>query len=429
MSRHNLWRNTVLFLAATLVTAAIVEAVLRGLVRTSDDCYGNLAGVELPPCRLRSPYGAPLVTNRPEPYRDLVVDNRKITYGDLWGIARHDPVLGYTALEGATSANGWWRTDRLGARVGRESNESGPVTARILVFGDSYAVGSRLPFEETWSFALDDRHPAIAVSNFAMDGYSTAQAYLRYLSVRPAVEHDVVLLVLVPEEALWRDVNVRRDVGAGWPIYWVLPRFDLVDDSLRLIQTPFPGQGSDLPHPPEDTDQKLKDHLRAFDRLYFDSMYEQPSGLGRAVVARLMTAAAHKHQVRQFRAGLMDADSEALRISAAILRAMHTDVVTAGKRFAVAVLPTEWALEDTDREFWETWDRMIDVICGDGIPCIDLSQALRRIPDEEIDRGYDGSHFGPVLSREIGRALGDGLSALDLIPSRTTSGSPGGNQP
>jgi len=72
---------------------------------------------------------------------------------------------------------------------------------------------------------------------------------------------------------------------------------------------------------------------------------------------------------------------------------------------------------------------MIDVICGDEILRIDLSEALCRMPREKVDRRYDGSHFGPVVSREIAGVLGDRLSALQLIPSRAVSGNSGGNAP
>lgn len=422
--RHSIVKNATLSLAAVLVTAIACELLLRALVSPSDDCYGRLAGIELPPCRLRLPYSEADSGNRPEPFPDLVVDDRQVTYGDLWGIARYDAVMGFTAREEAASVNGWWRTDARGARIGRGAEMADTAGTRILVLGDSFAVGSRLPYEKTWSFALDNRHSDISVINFGMDGFSMAQAYLRYQSVRDSVEHDLVLLMFVPEEDLWRDVNVRRDVGANWPMYWVLPRFALLDGRLELIRSPFVDQDSERLQPPEGTRRKLEEHLRAFDRFYFGPRYEPPGVAGHSVVSKLMSAALHKYRLRQLRSDLLNPDSEAMRVSAAIFRALQSEVAADGKQFVLAVLPSERALESKGRKFWERWDRMIETVCSEGIPCIDLSEELRRLPRAEIDRGYDHTHFGPSVNREIARILADHL----LEPESSSYGGtrPGG---
>lgn len=403
-------RNVLLCFAAIVAAVAIGEGVLRLLTGPSDGCHGIVLGVELPPCRLRSPYEpVGTIATRSEPYGDLTVDGKRITVGDLWGIARYDTLIGFAPQENATSVNGWWRTDELGARVDRNSvGATGTSVERVLVLGDSYAVGSRLPFEDTWSFALDRLSPGLDVANFAMDGYGMTQAHLRYGSVRDDLEHDVVLMMFVPEQDLWRDVSVRRDVGGSWDMYWVMPRYVLDGSDLVLIGSPFPDQGSGIqPLEFEETDRRLRKHLRTFDRFYSESWWREPSGTIRPSLYRLAEAVAHKLRMRSTRRSLMEPDSEAMRISATIFQVLAADARNGGRRFILAVLPTERALLRDDERFWERWDRMIEAVCFGGSACLDLSAELRTLPKEAIDRGYDGTHYGPRVNREIARILGE----------------------
>lgn len=412
MPGEHLRRNVLLCFAAIVGAVGIGEGILRLLTEPSDGCHGIVLGVELPPCRLGSPYEpVRTITTRSEPYGDLTVDGKRITVGDLWGIARYDTLIGFVPQENATSVNGWWRTDELGARVGRNAvGAAGTSVERVLVLGDSYAVGSRLPFDDTWSFALDRLSPELDVANFAMDGYGMTQAHLRYGSVRHAVEHDVVLVMFVPEADLWRDVNVRRDVGGDWDMYRVLPRYVLDGGDLRLIRSPFSDQGSGArPAAREETDRRLRQHLRTFDRFYSETWWREPAGTNRPSLYRLAEAVAHKVRLGSIRHNLMEPDSEAMRISATIFQVLAADARNGGRRFVLAVLPTERALIRDDERFWERWDRMIEAVCVDGSACLDLSAELREFPKEAIDRAYDGTHYGPRVNREIARILGEHL--------------------
>lgn len=417
MARTDMWRSAGLSLLAIVFGILASEGVLRVLSRPHPDCYGVLLGVALPPCSLPSPY-TPLqsAVDRDEPYEDVVVGGKRITVGDLSGIARHDSVIGYAPESNVTSVNGWWRTDELGARIGSKTDVENAGAKRLLVLGDSYAVGSRLPFEETWSFVLDTLTSALDVINFGMDGYGMAQAYLRYQAVREHVEHDMVLLMFVPEQDLWRDVGVRRDVGGDWPMYWVLPRFIASDDSLRLIENPFPLADSTAQKASSPVHRGLKDHLRAFDRLYRESWYDEATGLEHLVVVKLGSAVIHKFWRAQLLNRLQEHDSEAVRVSALIFRTLRDEVTESGKTFVLTVLPTERALESGDDEFWREWKRVVRRVCVGDLSCIDLADALRRLPRSMIDHGYDDSHLGPIVNREIARILAD-----SLVPIARTS--------
>ena len=135
---------------------------------------------------------------------------------------------------------------------------------------------------------------------------------------------------------------------------------------------------------------------------------------GRSVVHKVMTTAYRTYRVSRYRAGLLRAESEAVQVTAAIVRAFDADVTAAGKRFVLAVLPTEHELTTGRGAYWDEWKRMVGAVCGETISCIDLSDGLREMPRAEIDQGYDATHYGPAVNRRIARLLRDYLLAEGL---------------
>ena len=167
---------------ACLLALLLVETAGRLLVRPDPRGYGSLFGVVLPPLRLFAPVEDP-VAAREAPHRGLIVDGLPITVGDVAGYHRLDPVLGYATLENAVSVNGWWQSNDIGAREsGPTERLVAPGQTRWLLFGESFAHGSGLPGRETWAEVADAADPALDIVNLAVDGYSMAQAYLRYQS-------------------------------------------------------------------------------------------------------------------------------------------------------------------------------------------------------------------------------------------------------
>jgi len=80
----------------------------------------------------------------------------------------------------------------------------------VLVFGDSFASGSRVPQEAAWPAVLEAGTPGLEVVSLGVDGYGLAQSWLRYRALGGAVAHDVVVLTLSPRADLERDAATTR---------------------------------------------------------------------------------------------------------------------------------------------------------------------------------------------------------------------------
>ena len=130
------------------------EVSARLFLKESDTSYGVLWDTELPPHSV-IPVASVLETDPDAWHQGLVVNGKRITTSDLVGRMREDANTGWAPSESSVSTNGWWQTNKLGARAVREfSAQVTPGVTRVLVFGDSFAQGSRLPQEETWAHRL-----------------------------------------------------------------------------------------------------------------------------------------------------------------------------------------------------------------------------------------------------------------------------------
>lgn len=169
------------------------EGATRLLIRPCEACWGVLLGRELPPFRVISEDASPEI-DRNEWFHGLVVNGVRITVGDLWGIPREDELLGYAPQEDTVSANGWWQSNNIGARSRYDiAATKPPSVTRVLAFGDSFTNCSRVPQEEAWTYYLDQRDENWEVINLGVDGYSMAQAYLRYRGIKNRIDHDLVI--------------------------------------------------------------------------------------------------------------------------------------------------------------------------------------------------------------------------------------------
>jgi hypothetical protein len=165
-----------------------------------------------------------------------VVEGVRLTRGDAFGHFLLDPVLGYTHKDNAVSSNGWWQSNNIGACSRYDTPRPKPQGGtRILVFGESFAQGSRVRQEDAWPNIMDAIARDLEVVNLAVDGYSMAQAVLRFETIRQQVDYDTALLMFVPDADLWRDVNMVRELVEPWHASIIMPRFILEGDELVLV--------------------------------------------------------------------------------------------------------------------------------------------------------------------------------------------------
>jgi hypothetical protein len=405
---HSRNKNCLAMALSLAVAWTLVELVLNALESPSAWSSGAILGQELPPRRIipsiQLPGPEERLASAAAWASPLVVGGRKITFGDLYGIAREDVVLGHAPLENAVSANGWWQTNGLGARARSPTPEQPPDgTTRLLLFGDSYTQGSRVPQEETYAYFLQRNSPGLEVVNFGVDGYSMGQAFLRYDILKDRLEHHEVLLVLVPAADLWREINVIRYIAEGWPSYKVNPRFVVDGGELQLVPSPYTDLSEMLSENRPHISQALRTHLRTYDRFYFPDRYEPNPLLDHSITYRLLKRWRAKRKQRELKEGLFEPDSEALQTTRKIVEAMAASAQSVGAGFALTILPGPGDTDQfvRDAEYRSRWEAMSDFLCANLSTCYDLMEEFSGLSPDTLDLGYDGSHYGPSANRAI----------------------------
>lgn len=405
--------NVCLLLLTLILAIGSAEIVLRLFISPSQISYGKLFGRELPPYKIFPSSALSKTTNKKERgksetnksrpwrerwYKDLVVDGKKITNGDLRGIYIEDELIGHVSKPSSASVNKWWQSNKLGARSRHDINlHKEPGSVRVLVFGDSFANGTSVPQEETFAYLLNEEYSNIEVVNFGVNAYSIGQAYLRFQFLRNKIEHDVVILVFVPNADLWRDVNTMRYIGDAWKSYKINPRFIIKNGQLTLIKSPYPNLKALLKDNQNFISPRLINHLRNYDSFYLKEKYENTSILDSLIIYKLIKSKWINSKLENLEKNLMKPDSEAVRVTKKIIDSMNRDVTTAGGQFFLVIMPKHREVKSYDRNTYyrKKWDEMVSSVCADGINCLDLMDEFRRYPDEKFDKGYDNTHFGP----------------------------------
>lgn len=400
--------NVVLFSLVLFLSLILIEIVLHLFVQPSELSAGRFLGKELPPMKL-----LPISANSGdekrnalwnESYKSLIVEGKRITRGDLWGILREDEFLGHAPKEDAVSVNRWWQSNDLGARSRHAiSPIKSPSKERILFFGDSLTHGSRVPQEETVVFYLNEKASHIEAINFGVDGYSMGQAYLRFRTVKDKIEYDRVFLIFVPTFDLWRDINVNRYIGAGWRSYKINPRFVIENEELKLVQSPYKNLRELLDDNRPFLKPRLRNHLRKYDRFYFRSKYETTPILDMSIMFKLSKLWWSKRKEAFLWKNLKSPDSEAMQVTTKIVKSMAREVSEKGGQFSLIVLPE---VEDVrrysiDSDYKNMWDEMTSIICKGVITCFDFMKNFKDVSVQTLDKGYDGSHYGPSTNKLI----------------------------
>jgi hypothetical protein len=397
---------------AMLLAFFLFEVGLRWVVEPSPRSYGTLKGFELPPVRI-VPGPAPIVPDPALPWQNLVVDGVAVTQGDLFGFKRDHPRIGYVWEENRASANRWWRTDELGARRdGPTPREVPPGKRRVAAFGDSFAAATRLPQEKTWAERLQGLRPDLDVVNFGTDGYSSGQSFLRYQEAAEKIELDVALFLFVPWHDPWRDVNVVRFFGERWSSHTAMPRFVLEGDGLRFVpplhETAAAFYERHYPEPGPD----LLAHLREYDRFFVEEIHDPPPVLGSLISWKFLAARRADETRSRVRMEIgTNLDGEAFEVTRRIFAAATAAGTARGHRVVVAVLPVQRDVINLERseDARERWRGILKRLRDAGVETLDLSPALLAAPPEDLDEGYDGSHYGPRANLRIAQALATGL--------------------
>ena len=397
----------------------VTEVFLRLFVESTTNSFGIIFGLPLPPERIVQVGHVPprhtIKASRDTWHGRIVVDGRKITVSDLWGISRADMLLGFAPEENAISTNGWWQTNELGARSHRPiSKKPAAGQYRTLFFGESFIQGSRVPQHETPTHYINQAFANIEAVNFGVDGYGMGQAFLRFRTVKGKLDFHHVVLVFAPTIDLWRDISVNRHMADGWAIHTIQPRFKVIGGKLELIPSPYWKLENLVADSREGDTDLLKEHHRRYDAFYFSARYSSIPLFDWSVVFRLTRRAIHVHQRQTLISNLMEPDSEAIEVSRMIFDAMAREVRETGAEFSLAILPVGGDTRDfaDSREFRFRWNTMIKAVCVQDFHCLDLMPKFQAMGHSALDKGYDGHHYGPRTNRFIAGLLGEHLASV-----------------
>ena len=384
------------------------ELLLHVLIKPSPLSYGRILGREIPPFKIFDIQQAAksLSQKEDEPYQGKSLLYQNLTNGDIWGLMQEDAIIGYKPRANAISHNGWWQSNRLGARSSKEIEQAKPANGRrFLLFGDSYTQGWGVPQEKTLDFFLNEKSNQVAFVNFGVIGYSAGQAYLRYKEIKSSLAHDGVVMIFVPTVDLARDINTIRFLAFGWQSYKPNPRFILSGNKKLTFVPAFYGNLREMLEKNKGgISANLKEYLYKYDRFYSKLEYENVSVLDHSIIFKILKKklamlARSQNETEK----LIDPSSEAMQVTKKIFQAMREDVLADNKIFILLILPTQHdLLKYGDKKFKRKWNNMVNSVCSETSHCLDL---MSRLEDEftrgNIDASYDGTHYGFQTHRII----------------------------
>ncbi len=171
-------------------------------------------------------------------------------------VYRHDDLLGMRMVENVAA--------RVEHEVGSyliEANGSGfrcrhdfaveptPGTRRILLFGDSFTVGTGVRADRRFGDLLEAAFDHVEVYNFGLTGSGTDQQYLAYDSIGRHLHHDLIIVAPWVENIrrnpahhrVWSDRWADRSLDEGNVVLQAKPYFEFdADGELELRNVPVP---------------------------------------------------------------------------------------------------------------------------------------------------------------------------------------------
>ncbi|MEE3329348.1 MAG: hypothetical protein VX246_00645 [Myxococcota bacterium] len=295
-------------------------------------------------------------------------------------LTKRDPVLGWPAPNSP-------QLDPSGARL---APDAGAPNCGA-VYGDSFSFGSNVTDAAPYSNRLSERL-GCRVANFAVAGYGTDQALMRYRSHEPGNTSFVVLAHLT--ENVMRNVNQYRALlyptaKNGFKPRFVLdPRGSLEDVAIPSIA---PADYSKFVSRPEE---------------FLKHEYFAPGGASGTATRRfphalaLLRAFAHFHVVAELKGDIWYKDfyrpehpSNALQLATEIFREFVREAAERGQQPVALILSTE--LDFIDHRQTGEWvhQPFLDALERAGIPYLDTSNAFEsRMQGRSTSEFFSGAH-------------------------------------
>lgn len=281
----------------------------------------------------------------------------------------YDPNTGWSPRPHVVTHKGMYRYDARGIRTsGKEYTEKAkPGVLRIAIFGDSFAHGDDVPYEQSWGRLLEqklnDGERRVEVINFGVSAYGMDQAFLRWRQLGKKFKPDIVLFGFQPENVN-RNVNILRGfyvMHTGIP--FSKPRF-ILNDGGKLEAVNIPAL------PPDDVpdvmahmdDWKLAKYEWFYNPADFQRQWWQRSRFLSLLVDRITDAT--ERTISQPEPTLTPG-GEPAEVTRQLLREFRDEVKEQGGRFYVVHLPRKSDLARLDSGRSLTYKPLWDEIASE----------------------------------------------------------------
>jgi hypothetical protein len=266
-----------------------------------------------------------------------------------------DPQLGWTNIPNTHipdmfGAGRYIRINSRGLRNDEEIDvEVAPGRVRAICSGDSFTFGQGVANDDTWCALLERRDARLQSVNMGQPGYGVGQAYLRYMRDGATLKHDLHLFAFI--EADFARLGLRRHHGHPKPY------LQLVEGKLSSDNVPIA-------------------NFQIYRPWMADLGVAARSLRVTEFTDRAFSDANTKEVARQARI------EDRRAVASALIREMKSVTDEMGGQLMLVYLPV---LEDARRTRLP-WNRWIETEAArQGIPFVDLSAALRKLPPESVD--------------------------------------------
>ena len=309
-----------------------------------------------------------------------------------------DATLGWKPKAGAQNDLYAYDRDALRSRTPEEASADPDRRAlRVAIFGDSFAHGSEVSFDDSWGarveHALNRPGRPVDVLNFGVPGYGMDQALLRWEHEGRAFAPAVVVFGLQVENA-GRNLNLLRVLYDSADLPFAKPRFVEDDGRLELINVPVP--------PPEEV-VRIVGRLDEWPLVHHEHYYrpdryrDRPWRYSRlAGLIESSLAGSTRGQIE----GELPGDQR--RLALRIIDRFAESVEAAGARFVVVHLPRRVDLEAARSDGRLPNSSFLDAV-QEQAPVVRVDTAL-------LERGGQGD-LGPLFSPG-GHYSSDGYAVL-----------------
>ncbi len=337
----------------------------------------------------------------------------------------HDPRIGYLYVPNSKMTLGvpgggtyTITINSAGIRSCREYSREKPagVKRRILVLGDSFTAGQYVSNEHRFTEHLERRlGPGTEVINFGLEGTGTDQQVLIYEHIARQYEHDLVILLPFLQNIRRNMVDAREsfDPRTLEKIWLPKPRFRLgPGGELELTGVPVPdkrltavdvgetadGAAAGGSGVATDTDTSLATRLK--------------SAVRSAPGVKRLKQVLFKFKPHEPFPEYADANSEAWRLQAAIIRRLHADAAPR----PLVVVPVFYASYVMYRMATNYLDRFRSLE-SPTLHVIDVQPHFARQGDEAVRCFLEphDSHFSPHGNLVLAEALQDELTKRGLL--------------